>query len=120
MARMSNGGSGTEAADRAFQPCLEMMLFRRMGPELEPISPLVLMSLRCFKPFCAIPWGLSTHPLCMMRYADEDAMHAKFYPYPAGEEASAMRRHTIICVQKPDNLFCGQNRISAGLASDTM
>jgi hypothetical protein len=32
---MLNGGSGTDGADRAFQPCVEMMLFRLMELELE-------------------------------------------------------------------------------------
>ena len=34
---MPNGGSGTEAADRAFQPCVGMMLLRRMGLVLEQV-----------------------------------------------------------------------------------
>ncbi len=35
MARMLNGGSGTDGADGAFQPCVERMLFRLMELELE-------------------------------------------------------------------------------------
>ncbi len=34
MVRVLNGGSGAEAADRAFQPCVKMMLLRRMELEL--------------------------------------------------------------------------------------
>ena len=37
MARMLNGGSGTDGADRAFQPCVEMMLFRLMELVLEQL-----------------------------------------------------------------------------------
>ncbi len=34
---MLNGGTGTEGADGAFQPCVEMMLFRLMELELEQL-----------------------------------------------------------------------------------
>ncbi len=34
---MLNGGSGTDGADRAFQPCVEMMLFCLMELELEQV-----------------------------------------------------------------------------------
>ncbi len=39
MARMLNGGSGTDGADDAFQPCVERMLFRLMELELEHFGP---------------------------------------------------------------------------------